>query len=146
METWETFRMSRKEMPRPGLVKLALAGQDRGPMLTLLGAIDDATDTVAALYFRPAEDLHGYVALLGQLAARHGLPAGPLWRSSLRLRPSAPRFSAKASDPRTPVLPAPDDTHLTGVSLARPGDAHSAAGRHPSHHFSAPDACLETPA
>ena len=27
-----------------------------------------------ALYFRPAEDLHGYVTLLGQLAARHGLP------------------------------------------------------------------------
>src|SRR4029453_16646431 len=27
METWETFRMSRKEVPRSGLVKLALAGQ-----------------------------------------------------------------------------------------------------------------------
>jgi hypothetical protein len=42
--------------------------------MTLLGAIDDASGTVVALHFRPAEDLHGYVTLLGQLAARHGLP------------------------------------------------------------------------
>jgi transposase len=40
----------------------------------LLGAIDDATSTVLALHFRPTEDLHGYLTLLGQLAARHGLP------------------------------------------------------------------------
>jgi transposase len=45
-----------------------------GPRLTLLGAIDDATGTVGALYFRPEEDLHGYLALLDQLAVRHGLP------------------------------------------------------------------------
>jgi transposase len=45
-----------------------------GPRFTLLGAIDDATGTVLALYFRPEEDLHGYLALLQQLAARHGLP------------------------------------------------------------------------
>jgi hypothetical protein len=46
----------------------------RGPTMTLLGAIDDATGTVVALVFRPAEDLHGYVTLLHQLAAHHGLP------------------------------------------------------------------------
>ena len=40
----------------------------------LLGAIDDATSTVLALHFRPAEDLHGYLTLLGRLAARAGLP------------------------------------------------------------------------
>ena len=33
----------------------------RGPRLTLLGAIDDATSEVVALHFRPTEDLHGYV-------------------------------------------------------------------------------------
>jgi hypothetical protein len=48
--------------------------EDRGPTMTLLGAIDDATGTVVALSFRPAEDLHGYVTLLAQLAQRHGLP------------------------------------------------------------------------
>jgi len=40
----------------------------------LLGAIDDATSTVVALHFRPAEDLHGYLTLLGRLAAQDGLP------------------------------------------------------------------------
>src|SRR5262245_30070562 len=45
-----------------------------GTPLLLLGAIDDATSTVLALHFRPTEDLHGYLTLLGQLAARYGLP------------------------------------------------------------------------
>jgi hypothetical protein len=45
-----------------------------GTRLLLLGAIDDATSTVVALHFRPAEDLHGYLTLLGRLAARDGLP------------------------------------------------------------------------
>lgn len=45
-----------------------------GTPLFLLGAIDDATSTLLALHFRPAEDLHGYLTLLGQLAAQHGLP------------------------------------------------------------------------
>jgi transposase len=48
--------------------------EGRGPVMTLLGAIDDATGAVLALYFRPTEDLHGYVTLLRQLAADHGLP------------------------------------------------------------------------
>ena len=48
--------------------------ETRGPTMTLLGAIDDATGTVVAMVFRPAEDLHGYVTLLAQLATRHGLP------------------------------------------------------------------------
>ena len=45
-----------------------------GTRLLLLGAIDDATSTVVALHFRPAEDLHGYLTLLGHLAAGDGLP------------------------------------------------------------------------
>jgi len=45
-----------------------------GTHVRLLGAIDDATSTVLALHFRPAEDLHGYLTLLGRLAAGHGLP------------------------------------------------------------------------
>jgi transposase len=45
-----------------------------GTPLLLLGAIDDATSTVWALHFRPAEDLHGYLTLLGRLAASDGLP------------------------------------------------------------------------
>jgi len=48
--------------------------QGRGPALTLLGAIDDATGQVLALHFRPTEDLHGYATLLDQLFTTHGLP------------------------------------------------------------------------
>lgn len=45
-----------------------------GQPLLLLGAIDDATSTVLALHFRPAEDLHGYLALLRRVADHYGLP------------------------------------------------------------------------
>src|SRR4029077_3259364 len=48
--------------------------EDRGPTLTLLGAIDDATSEVVALHFRPTEDLHGYATLLHQVFTTYGVP------------------------------------------------------------------------
>ncbi len=48
--------------------------EGRGPAMTLLGAIDDATATVLTLHFRPTEDLHGYTTLLHQLGIQYGLP------------------------------------------------------------------------
>ena len=48
--------------------------ETRGPQLTLLGAIDDATSEILALQFRPAKDIHGYTALFQQLFTQHGLP------------------------------------------------------------------------
>ena len=48
--------------------------EGRGPAMTLLGAIDDATATVLTLHFRPTEDLHGYTTLLHQLGTQYGLP------------------------------------------------------------------------
>jgi hypothetical protein len=45
--------------------------------MALHGAIDDATGAGLALYLRPTEDLHGYVALLEHLCTRHGLPLAP---------------------------------------------------------------------
>jgi len=48
--------------------------EGRGPGMTLLGAIDDATATVLTLHFRPTEDLHGYTTLLRQLGTQYGLP------------------------------------------------------------------------
>ena len=48
--------------------------EDRGPALALHGAIDDATGTGLALYFRPTEDLHGYATLLHTLCTTDGLP------------------------------------------------------------------------
>src|SRR6266852_3082713 len=38
------------------------------------GAFGDATGAGLALYLRPTEDLHGYVAVLEQLCTRYGLP------------------------------------------------------------------------
>ena len=48
--------------------------EGRGPAMSLHGAIDDATGTVLALYFRPQEDLHGYATLLHQVGTAYGLP------------------------------------------------------------------------
>jgi transposase len=48
--------------------------EGRGPRLTLLGAIDDATSAVMALHFRPTEDLHGYATVLHQVFTSAGLP------------------------------------------------------------------------
>lgn len=48
--------------------------EGRGPRLTLLGAIDDATSEVVALHFRPTEDLHGYATLLHHMFTTVGLP------------------------------------------------------------------------
>jgi hypothetical protein len=48
--------------------------EDRGPQLTLVGAIDDATSQLLALHFRPTEDLHGYARLFQDLFTTHGLP------------------------------------------------------------------------
>jgi transposase len=48
--------------------------EERGPRLTLLGAIDDATGAILGLHFRPTEDLHGYVTLFQDVFSRHGLP------------------------------------------------------------------------
>lgn len=47
---------------------------ERGPYLTLLGGIDDATGTIVGLTFRPTEDLHGYAVVLQQVFTTHGLP------------------------------------------------------------------------
>lgn len=47
---------------------------ERGPRLTLLGAIDDATGQILALTFRETEDLHGYTGLFHEIFTSHGLP------------------------------------------------------------------------
>jgi transposase len=48
--------------------------EDRGPELTLLGFLDDATRKVMAAEFSPTEDARGYFRLLRRLLRRHGLP------------------------------------------------------------------------
>jgi transposase len=48
--------------------------EDRGPALTLVGAIDDATGAIVGLTFRPTEDLHGYAEVFQQVFVDYGLP------------------------------------------------------------------------
>jgi transposase len=48
--------------------------EDRGPAMTLHGALDDATGKVLALHFRPTEDLHGYAVVFEQVFTTWGLP------------------------------------------------------------------------
>lgn len=48
--------------------------QERGPMLALVGGMDDATGAIVGLTFRPTEDLHGYTELCRQMFTQYGLP------------------------------------------------------------------------
>jgi len=48
--------------------------EDRGPWLTLVGGIDDATGIVSAGTFRPAEDAAGYFAMLTATVTGQGRP------------------------------------------------------------------------
>jgi hypothetical protein len=48
--------------------------EGRGPAMTLVGAIDDATSQLLALAFRPTEDLHGYALVFDQMFRTYGLP------------------------------------------------------------------------
>jgi len=72
-------RRRRERYPREGQL-LQIDGsrhdwlQGRGPYLTLVGAIDDATGKVPHALFREQEDAQGYFLLLRQIVAEHGIP------------------------------------------------------------------------
>jgi transposase len=73
-------RSRRERMPQEGLL-LQLDGsrhdwlEGRGPWLTLLAAIDDATGRVVAATFRDEEDTAGYLELLRDIVRENGVPA-----------------------------------------------------------------------
>ena len=48
--------------------------ENRGPQLTLLGFLDDATGKVLVAEFFPTEDARGYFRLLQRLLRRFGVP------------------------------------------------------------------------
>ena len=73
-------RYSRRERyPQEGML-LQIDGsrhdwlQGRGPYLTLIGAVDDATGTVPFALFRQQEDAHGYMLMLKDIIDHHGVP------------------------------------------------------------------------
>jgi hypothetical protein len=48
--------------------------EGRGPWLTLVGAIDDATGLVVGATFRNQEDAEGYFQVMRQVAVSRGVP------------------------------------------------------------------------
>src|SRR5579862_3464306 len=74
-----THRQRRLPRAREGEMLLLDASlhrwlQDRGPQLTLLGFLDDATGKVLVAEFFPTEDARGYFRLLHRLLRRFGVP------------------------------------------------------------------------
>lgn len=72
-------RSRRPRRPQGGML-LQLDGsyhnwlQKRGPWMCLLSAVDDATSSLAAARFEPAEDAVGYLHLLRQVVSSRGIP------------------------------------------------------------------------
>jgi transposase len=74
------YRSRRERMPQAGLlVQIDGSPHDwlegRGPRLTLVGAIDDATGTIVAATFCAVEDGRAYLTILARLCRDHGVPA-----------------------------------------------------------------------
>jgi len=72
-------RSRRERYPQEGMLLQVDGSRDdwleeRGPYLTLVGAIDDATGSVPYALFREQEDAQGYTLLLRQIVASHGIP------------------------------------------------------------------------
>jgi transposase len=72
-------RKRRDRYPQEGMM-LQIDGsphdwlEERGPKLSMIAAIDDATGKVAGALFREQEDAQGYFLLLKQIVAAHGIP------------------------------------------------------------------------
>ena len=75
----QQHRFRRRRLPQEGML-VQIDGsnhpwlEDRGPKLTLLIAVDDATGTVAQAAFRTSEDTRGYLVLLEGLVRQWGIP------------------------------------------------------------------------
>jgi hypothetical protein len=72
-------RSRRDRSPKEGML-LQIDGSPhdwlsgRGPKITLIGAIDDATSKIISAVFRPTEDQAGYLMLMRSIAVEQGLP------------------------------------------------------------------------
>jgi len=104
-------RSRRDRMPQEGLL-LQTDGsrhdllEGRGPRLTLVGAIDDATGRMTAATFRDQEDVAGYLVVLRETVRRHGVPLA-LYRDRHTLfetpRSSLQTLEEQLADTRTPT-------------------------------------------
>ena len=115
------YRSRRERMAQAGLlVQVDGSHHDwlegRGPTLTLVGGIDDATGVVVGATFRDAEDGVGYLTVLREMARRHGLPAALYRDGSTIFAPNAVRHRER------------DEATQVGRALAELGIATIVAG------------------
>lgn len=103
-------RSRRDRMPQAGLL-LQLDGsrhdwlEGRGPWLSLVGAIDDATGIVTGATFREQEDAAGYLLVLQQTVRRYGIPVAVYHdRHTIFALPAGPlTLEEQLVDRRTPT-------------------------------------------
>jgi transposase len=104
-------RVRRERLPQEGML-VQIDGsihdwlEDRGPRMTLLLAVDDATGTVPAALFREREDSWGYFRLLWTMIERKGIPLalysdrhGVFWnaRDSRKTRGQTPKRKTRTT-------------------------------------------------
>lgn len=117
------YRSRRERMAQEGLmVQVDGSRHDwlegRGPWLTLVGGIDDATGTIVGAVFREAEDGVGYLVVLRDMARRYGLPASIYRDGSSVFAPSRP--SAGQRDEATQVARALAELGITSILAGSP--------------------------
>ena len=115
------YRSRRERMAQAGLlVQVDGSRHDwlegRGPWLTLVGGIDDATGILVGAVFREQEDGVGYLTVVRDMARRHGLPAA-LYRDG-----------SAVFAPTGPDGPGRDEATQVGRALAELGIATILAG------------------
>lgn len=117
------YRSRRERMAQEGLmVQVDGSRHDwlegRGPWLTLVGGIDDATGRITGAVFREAEDGVGYLMVLRDTARRYGLPASIYRDGSSVFAPS--HGSARERDEATQVGRALAELGITSIPASSP--------------------------
>lgn len=117
------YRSRRERMAQAGLlVQVDGSRHDwlegRGPWLTLVGGIDDATGIVVGAVFRPAEDGVGYLLMLRDMARGFGLPAAIYRDGSAVFAPTHP--GGRGQDEATQVARALAELGISSIHAGSP--------------------------
>lgn len=117
------YRSRRERMAQAGLlVQIDGSPHDwlgnRGPRLTLVGGIDDATGSIVGATFRENEDGAGYLEILRQMCSGHGIPAAIYRDRSGIFSPTA--TSAWARDDATQVGRAFAELGIASIAASSP--------------------------
>jgi transposase len=115
------YRSRRERMAQAGLlVQIDGSRHDwlegRGPELTLVGGIDDASGSIVGATFRENEDGAGYLTILHQMATEYGIPAAVYRDHSGIFSPTCPSASMR------------EDATQVGRAFAELGIVSIAAG------------------